>query len=667
MNPQGGGQDVAASSLTTTSEHHRETLQESHAAHQASLNMPLVGLDLSLSTADDAGSTPDLSQLISLVSDCLRDRGFRRIDLRTGQLVQIAIDGIRKSGIDPAEVVLLLQLSNEIEDHLTRIHDAFGGKIQGANIGVIFNVADFLQNPSPPQVNAPHLISIWRNVEALIDMRRIGFLGLQHDAGAGVTEAHARMVLEALLNAQELRHKPHVFRSDTLLHVYHYHHAVEDDGGADGHGQDQPQIAGADASLAESRKNFWDFLDAHNIAFLATDLLSSGGTLLKPTADPHIVKVAQYVGRSTPYVLHARALRHFAHVSIPPTTVAAFAPDLDVPVLLSGACGEPVVAEMKSSPAEQEAHKEDRDESASSSATSSSTSTIVDQIQIKGNHENGSSSTTTNSRPTTITTLTDNDSFLSNSCRSQLSAKQMMVLDALASLVGSTGAKVYGGSVSQDLGDLYSLGDTGETTSGIDELLKTLRKESEVLPASSTIVDQQSRPEDVDKTSDPSSTTESTSPTAFKLQDICTGEVYRIGEEEGERRSDGRTPFPDTTSTKIEHEQINVMTTTSSSSSRRNRRRNISTTSPSKHTSDTSPGSKSSKKPKRPDLSWAQRRNVGVACWSKLWTHVGCLESTVPGFTNWHAEQTYIALLMDARSWATLDDDMHKRTCSGTV
>lgn len=61
-----------------------------------------------------------------------------------------------------------------------------------------------------------------------------------------------------------------------------------------------------------------------------------------------------------------------------------------------------------------------------------------------------------------------------------------------------------------------------------------------------------------------------------------------------------------------------------------------------------------------------QATAVGEACWKNIWKHVGCLESTTPGYEEWHNAQSFEVLVADAAQWASLPSPKHRQTCFGT-
>lgn len=60
-----------------------------------------------------------------------------------------------------------------------------------------------------------------------------------------------------------------------------------------------------------------------------------------------------------------------------------------------------------------------------------------------------------------------------------------------------------------------------------------------------------------------------------------------------------------------------------------------------------------------------QATSVGEVCWQKIWTHVGCSQSTVPPYGEWHATQSMQVLVADAAQWASLPSEKHRTTCYG--
>uniref|UniRef100_A0A7S2KT70 Uncharacterized protein n=1 Tax=Zooxanthella nutricula TaxID=1333877 RepID=A0A7S2KT70_9DINO len=60
-----------------------------------------------------------------------------------------------------------------------------------------------------------------------------------------------------------------------------------------------------------------------------------------------------------------------------------------------------------------------------------------------------------------------------------------------------------------------------------------------------------------------------------------------------------------------------------------------------------------------------QSTGVGEPCWREIWTHVGCSDSTVPPYTDWHNTQNLEVLIADASQWASLPDQTHRTTCYG--
>jgi hypothetical protein len=60
-----------------------------------------------------------------------------------------------------------------------------------------------------------------------------------------------------------------------------------------------------------------------------------------------------------------------------------------------------------------------------------------------------------------------------------------------------------------------------------------------------------------------------------------------------------------------------------------------------------------------------QATAVGESCWTKIWTHVGCLEASTPRYEEWHNAQSFEVLVADAAQWATLPSQKHKAACYG--
>mmetsp|Transcript_21123 Transcript_21123/g.38568 ORF Transcript_21123/g.38568 Transcript_21123/m.38568 type:complete len:377 (-) Transcript_21123:53-1183(-) len=60
-----------------------------------------------------------------------------------------------------------------------------------------------------------------------------------------------------------------------------------------------------------------------------------------------------------------------------------------------------------------------------------------------------------------------------------------------------------------------------------------------------------------------------------------------------------------------------------------------------------------------------QATDVGEACWKALWKHVGCLESAVPEYGEWHRSQNFQVLAADAATWASSQSPQHRNQCYG--
>ncbi|CAD7973221.1 unnamed protein product [Amoebophrya sp. A120] len=639
--------------------------------------LPLVGLEIDNESAmlsaggatagartTPGGTTNYEQQIIDLITIAVKDHGYRRLDVKPG-MEKIVAAAFREDNFyrqqDSTNYPALGKFYNAVD--LVFQFTGSGSSEQFQNFEqkqiacLLVNFQDFVpveqlaqlllltndkqetaavqqqQNNNLKQELLTVLLQVWQAAEQLVDANRVKYLGIQYPTGITNSGELGRRIVKEFFNSEllktQIRHQPRVVKTDSTNGLHVYSDARGGGGGTSSRPPSGPQVEQLLGDHVQAG------VELPRIQTIASKLTSTSLTLLSPEYDPHVVKISQYNGRTTAFILHRWALQHdlsvsvgmdlalrqltdriiseghtssgaggigghnFVHVDLVPRMLTA---DLGTTTVVPAATAEEDVASTTPTAEVQDLSSEFEDEQGRSIACSTPPKVKENIDDVGGRSGFGAASTNTSStqqsdRTTGKTPINKRRKTTAKNNTNRISTRQMMMLDSLSTLVSSSGTQirnyVHGASsTSSDTSDLLTTGGIGKDEN-----------------------EDQKTDYDFD---------------LFQLKKAATERSNAANEVE---IIEGCKEVPPTgpQMQRLGIEQMKVQ-------------QQIDT---------------------KPIPVTPYTRNVGRDCWAKLWVHVGCLEATVPNYTDWHAEQSYLALLQDAGNWATLEDETHRKTCYG--